>query len=243
MHYARSRITGAEIAEDRSRCPKPDRLGIAHALRELEIGSDGLGQAAARRYERSCCGRSRTRRRQEALADRARRRQAGHRRLLALHGLRSPTATDADVAKAGWEFVHVCVDDATGLAYVEVLDDERATHRGRVSAPSDPLLCPPWGNRRASHHRQRLRLSLDDRRDRLPGAGDQAPAHSASPPSDQRQGRALHPHDARWLGLRRDLPQLRRAHRSARRAGYGATTSGATTAPSAEDPRQLGSPS
>jgi transposase InsO family protein len=28
--------------------------------------------------------------------------------------------------KAGWEFVHVCVDDATRLAYVEVLGDEKA---------------------------------------------------------------------------------------------------------------------
>ena len=27
----------------------------------------------------------------------------------------------------GWEFVHICVDDATRLAYAEVLDDERAT--------------------------------------------------------------------------------------------------------------------
>lgn len=27
----------------------------------------------------------------------------------------------------GWEFVHVCVDDATRLAYVEVLEDEKAT--------------------------------------------------------------------------------------------------------------------
>jgi hypothetical protein len=27
---------------------------------------------------------------------------------------------------AGWEFVHVCVDDCTRLAYVEVLDDERS---------------------------------------------------------------------------------------------------------------------
>jgi len=27
--------------------------------------------------------------------------------------------------KAGWEYVHVCVDDATRLSYVEVLDDER----------------------------------------------------------------------------------------------------------------------
>jgi transposase InsO family protein len=28
---------------------------------------------------------------------------------------------------SGWEYVHVCVDDATRLAYVEVLDDEKAT--------------------------------------------------------------------------------------------------------------------
>jgi transposase InsO family protein len=30
-------------------------------------------------------------------------------------------------APTGWEFVHVCVDDATRLAYVEVLADEKAT--------------------------------------------------------------------------------------------------------------------
>jgi transposase InsO family protein len=29
--------------------------------------------------------------------------------------------------RAGWQFVHVCVDDATRLAYVEVLTDEKAT--------------------------------------------------------------------------------------------------------------------
>jgi transposase InsO family protein len=29
--------------------------------------------------------------------------------------------------RAGWEAIHVCVDDATRLAYVEILDDERAT--------------------------------------------------------------------------------------------------------------------
>ncbi len=32
-----------------------------------------------------------------------------------------------DSGKKGWEFVHVCVDDATRLAYVEVLNDEKAT--------------------------------------------------------------------------------------------------------------------
>jgi transposase InsO family protein len=40
------------------------------------------------------------------------------------------TRTDADGHRretTGWEFVHVCVDDATRLAYVEVLTDEKAT--------------------------------------------------------------------------------------------------------------------
>ena len=48
-------------------------------------------------------------------------------------GVRSPynrQATDrAGVRRntVGWEFVHVCVDDATRLAYVEVLPDEKGT--------------------------------------------------------------------------------------------------------------------
>jgi transposase InsO family protein len=41
----------------------------------------------------------------------------GHR----VHGDRTRRARGA-----GWEFVHVCVDDCTRLAYVEVLSDERA---------------------------------------------------------------------------------------------------------------------
>ena len=42
----------------------------------------------------------------------------------------SPRRRDAagiDRCVIGWEYVHVCVDDATRLAYVEVLDDEKAT--------------------------------------------------------------------------------------------------------------------
>ena len=42
----------------------------------------------------------------------------GHR----MHGDRRRRARGV-----GWEFLHVCVDDATRLAYVEVLPDERAT--------------------------------------------------------------------------------------------------------------------
>ena len=40
----------------------------------------------------------------------------GHR----IHGDRRKRAR-----KVGWEYVHVCIDDATRLAYVEVLDDEK----------------------------------------------------------------------------------------------------------------------
>jgi transposase InsO family protein len=46
-------------------------------------------------------------------------RGAGHR----VSGNRGPGARSRG---AGWEFVHVCVDDATRLAYVEVLPDEKA---------------------------------------------------------------------------------------------------------------------
>jgi transposase InsO family protein len=42
---------------------------------------------------------------------------AGHR----VHGNRAKRSRGV-----GWEYVHVCVDDATRLAYVEVLDDETA---------------------------------------------------------------------------------------------------------------------
>jgi leucine-zipper of insertion element IS481 len=61
---------------------------------------------------------------------------------------------------AGWEFVHICVDDATRLAYVEVLERE-GEHLRRVLAQSARLLPLAWDPRRARDDRQRPRLSLD----------------------------------------------------------------------------------
>jgi transposase InsO family protein len=51
--------------------------------------------------------------------------RAGHR----VHGQRRLQRNHRKDGKrnVGWEFVHVCVDDATRLAYVEVLADEKAT--------------------------------------------------------------------------------------------------------------------
>ena len=47
------------------------------------------------------------------------RRQGGRRTTYTPDGRR--------IGDAGWEYVHVCVDDATRLAYAEVLEDERAS--------------------------------------------------------------------------------------------------------------------
>jgi transposase InsO family protein len=54
-------------------------------------------------------------------------RGAGHRVTGSRASQRNTRQEGRRVGVAGWEFVHVCVDDATRLAYVEVLEDEKAT--------------------------------------------------------------------------------------------------------------------
>ena len=119
-------------------------------------------------------------------------------------------------------------------------------HRGGLSASRGALLRAPRGRGRARAHRQRLRLPLGGPRDRVPDARDPPPARPPASTADQRQGRALHP--------ARGSSSSRRTRRSARcsaagltarsiaaprsgpppsRAGYGATTSGVHTVPSA----------
>jgi transposase InsO family protein len=54
---------------------------------------------------------------------------AGHR-ITGKRGRYTATRTDADGVRrhtVGWEYVHIAIDDATRLAYVEVLSDEKAT--------------------------------------------------------------------------------------------------------------------
>ena len=54
-------------------------------------------------------------------------RGAGHRVTGSRASQRKTRREGRRTGAAGWEFVHVCVDDATRLAYVEVLADEKAT--------------------------------------------------------------------------------------------------------------------
>jgi transposase InsO family protein len=52
-------------------------------------------------------------------------RGAGHRVTGHRASQKKTRRTGKRMGVAGWEFVHVCIDDATRLAYAEVLDDEK----------------------------------------------------------------------------------------------------------------------
>ena len=207
----RLRLTGAEIAEV---------LGMAETtvsgiLTRAGLGRLGrLGMEPERRYERARPG--------ELLHIDVKKlgrieRGAGHR----VTGKRRTNRRKTDGSgvrrrQAGWEAVHVCVDDATRLAYVEVLGNEKArtavgflrraiafyrrhgvcveavmTDNGSAYVSTmHALACRALGIR---HLRTRPRR-----------------------PQTNGKGRALHPNDARRLGLRSHLRLLGRAHRGAR---------------------------
>jgi transposase InsO family protein len=122
----RVRLTGPEIAET---------LGMATSTVSAVLKRVGLGRLSrldppepVRRYERSRPG--------ELIhvdvkkLGRIGPHGAGHRVLGRGWAKDGPSHTDAAGVRrlqTGWERVHVCVDDATRLAYVEVLPDEKAT--------------------------------------------------------------------------------------------------------------------
>ncbi len=118
----RLRFTGAEIAE--LFCmPETTVSGI---LNKVGLGRLGrLGLEPPRRYERQRPG--------ELIHVDVKKlgrieRGAGKRFTGRRHY--TPTRTDREGRErktVGWEFVHVAIDDATRLAYAEVLSDEKAT--------------------------------------------------------------------------------------------------------------------
>jgi hypothetical protein len=119
----RLRMTGAEIAE----CLDMALSTVSGILTRIGLGKLGrLGLEPAQRYERARPGElihidvKKLGRIQGGAGKRWREQPRQHYR---------PTRTDqAGVRRQtiGWEYVHVCIDDATRLAYVEVLDDEKA---------------------------------------------------------------------------------------------------------------------
>jgi len=114
----RLRMTGAEIAE----CLDMALTTVSGILTRIGMGKLGrLGLEPAVRYERSRPG--------ELIHIDVKKLGRIARPGWRVTGGRSSRGVPGYQRKEnqlGWEFVHVCIDDATRLAYVEVLDDERA---------------------------------------------------------------------------------------------------------------------
>src|SRR3954466_14596836 len=119
----RLRMTAAEIAE----CLGMALSTVSGILTRIGLGKlRRLGLEPAQRYERARPG--------ELIhvdVKKLGRIQggAGKRIRGGTHSHYNPTRTDlAGVRRntVGWEYVHIAIDDATRLAYVEVLDDEKA---------------------------------------------------------------------------------------------------------------------
>jgi Integrase core domain len=116
---------------------------------------------------------------------------------------------------AGWEYVHVAIDDATWLAYVEVLADEKATtaigflrralaYYRRHQITVQRVMSDNGSAYRSAAHALACRaLGLRHLRTR------------PYRPRTNGKARALHPYAACRLGLRRHLPRQRTAHRPA----------------------------
>jgi transposase InsO family protein len=120
----RLRMTGAEIAE----CLGMALSTVSGILTRIGMGKLGrIGLEPAQRYQRARPG--------ELLhidVKKLGRIQGGvgHRFVGQRGQRRAGSRTDADGHRrnlVGWEYVHIAIDDATRLAYVEVLTDEKAT--------------------------------------------------------------------------------------------------------------------
>jgi transposase len=118
------RMTAAEIAET-LQTPHSTVSGILTRIGMGRLGRIGLEQPV--RYERSRPG--------ELLHVDVKKlgrieRGAGKRWRDGKHPHYNPTFTDKHGLRrrtVGWEYVHICVDDYSRLAYAEVLADEKAT--------------------------------------------------------------------------------------------------------------------
>jgi len=116
----RLRMTGAEIAE----CLRMPLSTVSAVLTRIGLGKRSQLEPLepANRYERKRPG--------ELLhidvKKLGRIRGVGHRVTGNRASQGKTRVNGKQTGIAGWEFVHVCVDDATRLAYVEVLADEKA---------------------------------------------------------------------------------------------------------------------
>jgi len=131
----RLRMTGAEIAETLDMALST----VSGILNRIGLGKLGrLGLEPAQRYERARPGEliHIDVKKLGRIHDGAGHRITARRRALPPGCAQTPRVRGRQIV--GWEYVHVAIDDATRLAYIEVLPGREGDHRRRVpaSAPS-----------------------------------------------------------------------------------------------------------
>ena len=107
---------------------------------------------------------------------------------------------------AGWEFAHVCIDDASRVAYVELLPNEKGDTT--TAFLERALSWLDHGIHIARHDRQRRSKAVSSRR--AAGATSSGTSSPALTLRNKWQSRALHPDPATGVGLCSALFQLRR---------------------------------
>ena len=106
----------------------------------------------------------------------------------------------------GWEFVHVCIDDASRIAFVQVMPDD--TKQSAVAFLNAAVAYYESLGVKVARVKRRLLQSLGLSRC-LPRPRPASHPHQTIYASHQWKGRALHPNCPARMGLCQGLPQLR----------------------------------
>ena len=198
----RQRLSGPQIAAA-SACRAPPSAPCCAGSASAACGP--RAEAAGRPLRARAAGRADPHRHQEARPHR-RRRPSHHRR---------PHAADSNRG-IGWEPLHVAIDDASRLAYTEILPDEKKESACAFLAGALRLL------RRHGVSVERVMTDngsayrSHDFRQALPQRRPPPHPHPALHAAHQRQGRALHPDRPARMGLCPDVPILRSEDRRSR---------------------------
>jgi hypothetical protein len=137
--------------------------------------------------------------------------------------------------KPGWRAVHVCVDDTSRLAYVEVLPDEKA-----ITSVGFLERAIAWFAERGMTDNGARQITPVDGLVHRPRRAP--PTNPPLPAPHQRQSGTLHPDHAARVGLRCDLPERPAPHEGADRLARLLQQQAATERPRPQDPRQLPHP-
>lgn len=125
------------------------------------------------------------------------------------HRITGDRTRQSNARGVGWEYVHVCIDDVSRIAFTDIFPDEKPSCHSR-SQSCRRLLCKPWRHRHAGDDGQRgLLYPPRPARRSISSTFEPSPIRQ-----NQRQGRALHSDRITGWAYARAYPssQIRKAH-------------------------------